>query len=399
MLTTKIPIWEYLPNGLARHSSTGTYYARYQLFGRRTMRSLGTNDARVAKMRHLDLQAKNERIRQSGIRLNAGVGSMADILREALEAYEQNATHSDKSKVGFRLNIQRIEKHWSVCFGLPIGGMKPEKITNTLVERFANYLTNEATWRRHNTKKHRKGYGAVTANVTLETLLRVMVFAKARGYITEIPFQLKGDLGQKSLLRPEPKKKIEFPTHVKIQEVFAQMRTVSTAPDDQKELWAFLQRRSNESADFAEFMAYSGARVEEAADWKWEDERPNSIFVRGTKTETSQNREVPKIPAMVELLARMKARRTAEGRKLEGPAFTISQCREALASACKRVGIERWTHHTLRHLFATRCIESGVDIPTVSRWLGHADGGALAMKTYGHLRKEHSETQATKVKF
>jgi hypothetical protein len=30
-------------------------------------------------------------------------------------------------------------------------------------------------------------------------------------------------------------------------------------------------------------------------------------------------------------------------------------------------------------LFATRCIESGVDIPTVSRWLGHKDGGALAM--------------------
>jgi len=35
----------------------------------------------------------------------------------------------------------------------------------------------------------------------------------------------------------------------------------------------------------------------------------------------------------------------------------------------------------LRHLFATRCIESGVDIPTVSRWLGHKDGGALAMKS------------------
>ena len=28
----------------------------------------------------------------------------------------------------------------------------------------------------------------------------------------------------------------------------------------------------------------------------------------------------------------------------------------------------------------------GVDIPTVSRWLGHKDGGALAMKVYGHLR-------------
>jgi len=41
------------------------------------------------------------------------------------------------------------------------------------------------------------------------------------------------------------------------------------------------------------------------------------------------------------------------------------------------------THHDLRHLFATRCIETGVDIPTVSRWLGHKDGGGLAMKVYG----------------
>jgi len=57
------------------------------------------------------------------------------------------------------------------------------------------------------------------------------------------------------------------------------------------------------------------------------------------------------------------------------------------------------THHDLRHLFATRCIESGVDIPTVSRWLGHKDGGALAMKTYGHLRNEHSQAMAQKVKF
>jgi integrase len=56
-------------------------------------------------------------------------------------------------------------------------------------------------------------------------------------------------------------------------------------------------------------------------------------------------------------------------------------------------------HHDLRHLFATRCIESGADIPTVSRWLGHSDGGALAMKTYGHLRQEHSQAQATRVRF
>jgi len=67
--------------------------------------------------------------------------------------------------------------------------------------------------------------------------------------------------------------------------------------------------------------------------------------------------------------------------------------------AAKIVAMERITHHDLRHLFATICIESGVNIPTVSRWLGHQDGGALAMKTYGHLRDEHSSAQAKRVTF
>jgi integrase len=67
--------------------------------------------------------------------------------------------------------------------------------------------------------------------------------------------------------------------------------------------------------------------------------------------------------------------------------------------AAKIVGMHRITHQDLRHLFATRCIESGVDIPTVSRWLGHKDGGALAMKVYGHLRDQHSVAMAQKVTF
>jgi integrase len=67
--------------------------------------------------------------------------------------------------------------------------------------------------------------------------------------------------------------------------------------------------------------------------------------------------------------------------------------------ACKKLRIKRVTHHDLRHLFATTYIESGVDIPTVSRWLNHKDGGALAMKTYGHLRNEHSLAQAKRVTF
>src|SRR5947208_15873567 len=87
------------------------------------------------------------------------------------------------------------------------------------------------------------------------------------------------------------------------------------------------------------------------------------------------------------------------GESLNAKVFRVGECQKALDRACKKVGADRITHHDLRRLFATRCIESGVDIPTVSRWLGHKDGGALAMKTYGHLRREHSMAQAQRVRF
>ena len=77
----------------------------------------------------------------------------------------------------------------------------------------------------------------------------------------------------------------------------------------------------------------------------------------------------------------------------------VKECQGAINRACDVLGIPRFTHHDLRHLFATRCIESGVDIPTVSRWLGHKDGGALAMKVYGHLRDQHSTEMAARVTF
>ena len=395
----KSTVWDYLANGLVRHLPTGNYYSRYQLGGKRTMKSLKTDNATIAKLRHLDVLAKNERTRQSGARVEAGRGTMGDIIIEASASYEANTQLSAKSKVCFKSSIHRLEKHWPVCFGAKLSAARPAKITATQVEKFSNYLSKDAQWRRHNTRKSRRGYGPATANVTLETLARIMAFAKARNYINEIPFQLKGDLGKNSLLKPEPRKKINFPTQQKIKEVFTLIRTAGNAPDDQPDLLAYLQRRANESGDLAGFMAYSGARIQEAVAWCWEDERENSIFIRGTKSESSHNREVPKIAALVDLLARMKVRRVVEGRGDKGMVFTITQCRTALETACKRAGVERWTHHTLRHLFATRCIEAGVDIPTVSRWLGHGDGGSLAMRTYGHLRKEHSETQANKVVF
>ena len=120
------------------------------------------------------------------------------------------------------------------------------------------------------------------------------------------------------------------------------------------------------------------------------------IIVRGdpvTAIKNSETRRVPILPDMENLLARMRERLGSFGK---GPVLQVGRCNEALARACQEIGISKLTHHDLRHLFATRCIESGVDIPTVSRWLGHKDGGPPAQRTFpGDGAKGEILTDAT----
>src|SRR4029077_17571439 len=94
---------------------------------------------------------------------------------------------------------------------------------------------------------------------------------------------------------------------------------------------------------------------------------------------------------------RMRAERGEES--LDQEVFRVNEAQKAIDSPSRKAGIAPIGHHAFTHLFATICIESGVDIPTVSRWLGHKDGGALAMKRYGHLRQEHSFAMIKRVNF
>jgi integrase len=157
-------------------------------------------------------------------------------------------------------------------------------------------------------------------------------------------------------------------------------------------------RWSKDCADMARILAFSGARLREATALRWNhiDSTKNRLTIPGTKSDASE-RQIPIFPPLAAHIAEMRARRGNE--PASNPILQVSTCLGALKSACRHVGAKTLTHHDLRHYFATRCIESGVDIPTVSRWLGHSDGGALAMKVYGHLRQEHSDAQAAKVQF
>lgn len=56
----------------------------------------------------------------------------------------------------------------------------------------------------------------------------------------------------------------------------------------------------------------------------------------------------------------------------------------------KEAGIEDCNFHTLRHTFATRCIENGADILMVSRTLGHSNISTTLNK-YSHLLPKHQK--------
>lgn len=54
---------------------------------------------------------------------------------------------------------------------------------------------------------------------------------------------------------------------------------------------------------------------------------------------------------------------------------------------CDKIGIKRFSMHTLRHTFATRCIEAGIKPKTLQMILGHSNIG-ITMNLYVHVTEE-----------
>lgn len=219
---------------------------------------------------------------------------------------------------------------------------------------------------------------ATSHNKCVDELRSIFEIAREQGATFDNPAK---ELAKASVKR----KRLDLPSSAQFQAIVKHIETAGSR-------WA------QDCSVLVRLLAYSGLRLREATALRWQhyDETKNQLTVPGTKTESSY-RVVPVIKELGVLLSEIRKLRGQE--PATASIVRVGGCLEALKHACKKAGTFPLTHHDLRHLFATRCIESGVDIPTVSRWLGHSDGGALAMLTYGHLRQQHSQEQAAKVSF
>lgn len=63
---------------------------------------------------------------------------------------------------------------------------------------------------------------------------------------------------------------------------------------------------------------------------------------------------------------------------------------------CGKAEIPRFSMHTLRHTFATRCIEAGMRPKTLQMILGHSNIG-ITMNLYVHVTEEEKTKEAESI--
>jgi len=336
---------------LYRHRTSKTYYALLKRGGKQFRRSLKTTDRALAARRLADLR------RLVG-NLSVSDDSHTDFA-EIAKNWLQTVRHTLKPASILRREtcIKNLRPFFK---GQTIRNVKPSHCDTWLQGRGRDIAPS--------TFAHELG-----------TMKLIFNFAVERGLLLDSPAK---HIKRKPFERTE----IHVPSRDQFQKLIAAMRDAAAT-----------QGKGRDAANFVELLAYSGCRQAEANSLRWlhVNFESETITVNGTKTDSSK-RTIPMTSALRNLLDRMKDNGQPQPTDLIA---AIKDAKTCLHSTCRKLGFPIFTHHDFRHFFATTCIESGVDIPTVSRWLGHKDGGALAMRVYGHLCQDHSFAQIKRVTF
>jgi integrase len=350
-------------SNLIRYVPSGTFFARLRVAGKLIRQSLKTDVLSIAKLRLADLEKNERQSVESGETASKGRMTFGDCVAVFMTQTQASRLLKPSAKLYRAEAIKSILKTWPELESLDVRRVSANDC-NTWAAKFSNQ------------------YSATRFNGAIGVLRAVFNIATETGALFRNPAQVikRAKIRHKRPALPDGK---QF-------ELFV------------NEIEKANGRDSRKCAELVRFLAYGGFRISEARNITWADcdFAKSEIVVRGdleTGTKNWSVRRVPMIPEMKEMLESLRANRSDE--PVASPVMRVRECIQAMKRAAKVVGMAEITHHDLRHLFATLCIESGVDIPTVSRWLGHKDGGALAMRVYGHLRDQHSVAMAQKVTF
>ena len=95
-----------------------------------------------------------------------------------------------------------------------------------------------------------------------------------------------------------------------------------------------------------------------------------------------EDREMAKTPYVVE--------------NKKGEPMSIRTYQHLFESLTKQAGVRELNFHALRHTFATRAIECGMDIKTVSDLMGHQNA-SVTLNCYAHCMLDHKRQMVKKL--
>ena len=206
----------------------------------------------------------------------------------------------------------------------------------------------------------RKETSASTFNLELSTLRTVLAYGVAHGRPKVNP---AGEVRNQRTL----KKEVYVPSRADYERIVAHI-----AP----------QLCGLKASRYLRILATSGMRTAELAELKWRDVDFEADTVTIGAEGNSKNGRARTIPMFIGLRSVLEelARESTDKDGLVIGAFDL---RYWMAESQRSLGLPSFrAHHSWRKVFVTNCLAAGVDVPTISKYIGHSDGGALLLKTY-----------------
>jgi integrase len=129
------------------------------------------------------------------------------------------------------------------------------------------------------------------------------------------------------------------------------------------------------------FGIETGLRYDEliALRWRHYDRLNRTILVEKAKSRRSRT-----VPLTRRAMSALDARPYTEE---DGSIFGYRKFDDVFKAAVTRAGLRGVTPHAMRHTYATRCLEAGIDLVVLQRWLGHSS--LVQTQIYTHVSTAH----------
>ncbi len=251
-------------------------------------------------------------------------------------------------------------------------------------------------------KRLKAGTHPRTVNLDVVALRNVLRHARAEKWIRTLPeFQwLKSKTAKRELFTPSDLEAL----------CAAALATKQAGEGKPAEP---VTKNGPQLVDYLRFLAFSGAREQEALAVRWQDvdfDREQITIGATGDTKNSTGRVVDFNPMLKDHLEDLQEHRAPDcqwlfpspqrgDKDIHARSFRESLKLARAHAAQEKPALAGKAFHDMRHFFISYAVMAGIDFMTIASWVGHRDGGILIGKVYGHLADSHKKAQAAKLNF